>query len=488
MVEKLKTFSLSTVETKGIQLEDGDVQIGVEEGHRSLIGKVYGDKKANFTGVKSSLMKLWQYRGLSKVVALSLNTFQFVFNQASDRDGVMQGRPWFFDNQFLILYPWTEHLTWDDEIFNFTLLWVQVWNIPNHWLSIESGRKIGSFLGTIQDILVVDSGTQAGRHIKLLLDMDVTKPLVRGTKLQHRQCESWIHFRYEQLPLFCYYCGCVGHSEKGCASRKRDMQQNCLKAYEFGPWLRAHSGRVIGTGGLNWVTERVQSDSEQDRCKMVGSGENMEGESVAQRLGNGKSLHTHAKKLAETDGIRSHPNLEAQEHLMQGPKFQELKQSQLVTGEVATKQLDSTQNSDDLMLTVPMGEADREQKDDDGLADCEVQGGMTETPFGNHPLMDCSNRLNMQLSQAGIQGPLKSKGQWKRKVRMQGQGDNQHHTSIRSELGTNFGKRKSVHEESSQIPMKKQVVETVSFLVEKENLVTISEVEETSRDWSQHYK
>lgn len=59
VVEKLKNFSLSTVETEGIQLEEGDVKIGVEEGSRSLLGKVFGDKQANFIGVKISLLKLW---------------------------------------------------------------------------------------------------------------------------------------------------------------------------------------------------------------------------------------------------------------------------------------------------------------------------------------------------------------------------------------------------------------------------------------------
>lgn len=56
-------------------MADEDVKIGVEEGNRNLIGKVYGDKKANFLGVKSSLMKLWQQRGLSKVVSLEHNSF-----------------------------------------------------------------------------------------------------------------------------------------------------------------------------------------------------------------------------------------------------------------------------------------------------------------------------------------------------------------------------------------------------------------------------
>lgn len=163
---------------------------------------------------------------------------------------------------------------------------------------------------------MVESRNKEGRHIKLLIYLDVTKPLVRGTKLQHRQCETWIHFKYEQLPLFCYYCGCVGHSEKGCSNRKRDMHQNCLKAQEFGPWLKANNVRMPGTGGLSRVKEGARSDSEQDRWKRVGSGDKREGESVAQGLGKDTSLHNHVENLAEIEGISSHTTFEAQEHIM----------------------------------------------------------------------------------------------------------------------------------------------------------------------------
>lgn len=197
LVEKLKSFSLSSVETGRIQLGEGDVKIGVEEGSRSLLGKVYGDKCANFIGVKSSLLKLWQHRGLCKVIALTHNIFQFVFTKASDRDGIMKGRPWFFDNQLLILHPWTEEVQWDAMSFTTSPIWVQVWHLPLHWLSIETGKKVGNLLGNTLDVLVVDSGSKEGWHIKLLVEIDLETPLVRGTKITYKQSEVWVLFRYE---------------------------------------------------------------------------------------------------------------------------------------------------------------------------------------------------------------------------------------------------------------------------------------------------
>lgn len=65
LLEKLQTFSLALAEMQGIDLEDEDIKIRTEEGNRSLLGKVYKDKRANFVGVKSSMLKLWQHRGTS---------------------------------------------------------------------------------------------------------------------------------------------------------------------------------------------------------------------------------------------------------------------------------------------------------------------------------------------------------------------------------------------------------------------------------------
>lgn len=100
------------------------------------------------------------------------------------------------------------------------------------------------------DLLITESEGQEGRYIKLLVELDLSKPLLRGTRLKYKQQETWIQFKYEQLPIFCYYCGCIGHNEKRCVRRKEDLSMNCLKEEQFGAWLRANNGRSV-LGGLS---------------------------------------------------------------------------------------------------------------------------------------------------------------------------------------------------------------------------------------------
>lgn len=108
-------------------------------------------------------------------------------------------------------------------------MWIQVWHIPFHWISVETGKKIGRMLGNVLDVLIPESGGQENRHAKVLVEIDLSKPLMRETIFRLKHSKVWVDFKYEQLPTFCFYCGCVGHNERGCSLRREDMVLNCLK-------------------------------------------------------------------------------------------------------------------------------------------------------------------------------------------------------------------------------------------------------------------
>ncbi|KAK6141929.1 hypothetical protein DH2020_024326 [Rehmannia glutinosa] len=112
-------------------------------------------------------------------------------------------------------------------------------DIPSHWMSMETGRKIGKKFGTLKDILIPETGSSYGRHIKVLVEIDLEKPLMRGTNLRLDGETNWISFKYENLQSFCFYCGLIGHTERGCTQRKEDLGTNTLVEGQFGEWMRA---------------------------------------------------------------------------------------------------------------------------------------------------------------------------------------------------------------------------------------------------------
>lgn len=52
------------------------------------------------------------------MVALTQNVYQFGFKEVAEKESVMQGRPWLFDNQLLVFQPWEENLNWIESCFS----------------------------------------------------------------------------------------------------------------------------------------------------------------------------------------------------------------------------------------------------------------------------------------------------------------------------------------------------------------------------------
>lgn len=78
-MERLRRFQLSTEEVVGIEIEEVDVVDSKEECSRSLVGKIYGDKRVNFVGLRNTMLVIWPTKEPFKVRELGVNLFQFVF-------------------------------------------------------------------------------------------------------------------------------------------------------------------------------------------------------------------------------------------------------------------------------------------------------------------------------------------------------------------------------------------------------------------------
>ncbi|KAK6783629.1 hypothetical protein RDI58_017083 [Solanum bulbocastanum] len=49
-------------------------------------------------------------------------------------------------------------------LFDICNMWVQVWNIPLHWMSKDVGCKIGNALGGTCDVVIPENGSKEGRY------------------------------------------------------------------------------------------------------------------------------------------------------------------------------------------------------------------------------------------------------------------------------------------------------------------------------------
>ncbi|KAL3530648.1 hypothetical protein ACH5RR_009970 [Cinchona calisaya] len=228
--EIMKRFFLPTKEVDGADLGKANVERIIRDCQKSLIGKVIGEKLINFVGMKNFVNQVWGYPRNLKIFELGPNLFQFSFKNKEEMTRVFNGRPWIIDNQLIVLNQWKENIEYDKDVFNFSPIWIQVWDLPLHWLSKEVRSIIGGTAGEVLEVLLSESWGKKGKHLKVLVSVDITKPLMRGTIVKLNNKAIWARFVYERSPDFCYKYGLIGHSDRNCRSRnemgRRSMNLN----------------------------------------------------------------------------------------------------------------------------------------------------------------------------------------------------------------------------------------------------------------------
>jgi hypothetical protein len=140
------------------------------------------------------------------------NRLVFVFEDEADRERVMMGEPWAYDKHLVVLQCIEEDKAIDDVLFCKTSFWVQMHGLPVQRMNHETAVTIGSSLGSIVQVAEGEANVEGGTVMRLRVNLDITKPLCRGRKVRfEKDRETWITFRYERLPNFCYWCGHVTH-------------------------------------------------------------------------------------------------------------------------------------------------------------------------------------------------------------------------------------------------------------------------------------
>jgi hypothetical protein len=73
------------------------------------------------------------------------------------------------------------------------------------------GKALGSQLGEVLDSAVYELPDNAS-FVKIKVLFEVYNPIRAGMYIGNEvDGVTWIDFRFENLPMFCFHCGLVGH-------------------------------------------------------------------------------------------------------------------------------------------------------------------------------------------------------------------------------------------------------------------------------------
>lgn len=223
-----------------IEEESGDEDARVELG---LIGRIWTDRHINNNAFVSTMKNVWQARYDVDVRNMGKNLYVFQFHHWKDKQRVLDGQPWHFDKHVILLGE-LEGMSKpsDIQLFKFPI-WTRVYNLPFKGRLNEANVKaIGNKIGTF---IKMDQSGDLGidKSVRLRVWHDVRDPLTTQIKVKMKNgAEEVFDVKYERPPLYCFFCGKVGHGTKDC-DEENDAETQEIK---FGGWLKASPWKVAG--------------------------------------------------------------------------------------------------------------------------------------------------------------------------------------------------------------------------------------------------
>ena len=157
---------------------------------------------------------------------------------------VLKGGPWCFNNQLLMLKRLHKGMIASNVKLECASLWVQIWGAPFDKLSTKVATEVGSRLGNVEDVERRRRQDMQNFFMRVQVALPISKTLRRGGFISDSDgVGTWVTFKYERLPIFCHYCGLLGHDLRHCA-RHYAMEKNGGEIeYQYGDWLKVAGSR-----------------------------------------------------------------------------------------------------------------------------------------------------------------------------------------------------------------------------------------------------
>ena len=145
------------------------------------------------------------------------NLFQFKFQSEYELDRILQGGPWSFDNQLLMLKRWKAGMSSKNVVLEHASMWIQIWGVPFDMMASKVAMEIGNKMGVVEDVERWRRSKEQNLFLRVRVALPISKPIRRGGFLMGLDGNRhWVDYKYERLPVFCHFCGILGHDLRHC--------------------------------------------------------------------------------------------------------------------------------------------------------------------------------------------------------------------------------------------------------------------------------
>ncbi|XP_021721964.1 uncharacterized protein LOC110689486 [Chenopodium quinoa] len=149
-----------------------------------LIGKVMIDRPYNVDAFKATITKVWVLTNEIVIRVLGPNLYAFLLFHWRDKEKVLSGRPWCFDNMLIVI----KEVEGDEQPERIALchspFWVRIKFLPFNCRSDTDVKEIAWNLGEVLEIEEDKLRLDRFRRVKVM--SNVNKPLRRCQKIRDK--------------------------------------------------------------------------------------------------------------------------------------------------------------------------------------------------------------------------------------------------------------------------------------------------------------
>ncbi|KAJ8775365.1 hypothetical protein K2173_023130 [Erythroxylum novogranatense] len=149
---------------------------------------------------------------------LGAKRYLFHFFHSVDMERVLTGAPWLFNKHLLVFSP----IKPGEDPLLISLIYVdicvEVWDLQPGFMTATVASSLGNFIGSFLEYDTSHSPTDGlDLFMKIRVRLDVRQPLKRKKKLIAFDGHPFhVTFRYQQIQVYCYFCGKLGHTDSFC--------------------------------------------------------------------------------------------------------------------------------------------------------------------------------------------------------------------------------------------------------------------------------
>ncbi|CAL1383723.1 unnamed protein product [Linum trigynum] len=178
---------------------------------RSLVVRTLGIQ-ISFTTFSNKVKMQWRPTGTLDILVLGPECFLAKFSNDTDYFRALTEGPWTIFDHYLLVQQWTPNFRLNNKLPNSMIVWVQLPAFPIHFYHREVLFSLGNMIGRTIKLDYHTLHQQRARFARIAVEIDLSKPLVMRIRLDGQ----WQYLEYENLPVVCFECGKIGHTESSC--------------------------------------------------------------------------------------------------------------------------------------------------------------------------------------------------------------------------------------------------------------------------------